>query len=79
MTDIGFVLNVGEKNGGLSEMEELSEREKHFLAFALQSMMMRIGPRSFTEGLSIARKTGSEGELKTLLGDWIRYAEGKQK
>lgn len=57
-------------------MIDLDEREKQFLALAIQGLALRQGPVVFTFAISLARKLDLEEYLKEHLSSWIKYSEG---
>ena len=52
---------------------ELSPVEREMLALAIFSMSMKIGPASFDNFESIARKTGILKEFQANAESWIAY------
>jgi len=56
-------------------MIELTEKEKKFLALAIQGLALRQGPRVFEFALSCTRKLGIEEYLTEYLQSWIEYGQ----
>jgi len=50
----------------------LTDKEKRFLALAVQGITLRQGPEVFTFALSLAKKLGLEEYLKEYLQSWIQ-------
>lgn len=59
--------------------QELTNVEKQFLALALQGLMLRQGPVTFSFGLSIADKLGIEDELMSNLQGWLNHNDKQEE
>lgn len=55
--------------------EELTDKERQLLAFAIFSIGMKIGPASFPHCESIVEKTGIKKEFEAYAKDWISQSE----
>ena len=53
---------------------ELTDKEKHLLAFSLFTTGMRIGPDVFETIESIAEKSGISDRFTMVAGDYLSYA-----
>jgi len=58
-------------------MEQLSEKERQLVAFALFSLSMKLGPASFDHMEKIIEKIGVKSEFVIYATDWTEKA-GKQ-
>jgi len=54
---------------------ELTDKEKRFLALAIQGLTLRQGPIVFPFAISLCEKLGLEEYLKGYLQSWIAYKE----
>lgn len=87
---LGFQLSIREKQLGpktqqaiklgieaLKTRIEPTERERRFLALAIQGITLRQGPPVFPFALSLARKLGLEEYLTEYLQSWVEYGESQ--